>query len=824
MASDIALRTTKPPAHDQGLDDEAKQWSVYTETRSTIGENPLSPDELDKTKRYMNATLYLCLGMLYLKENPLLREALKKEHIKPRLLGHWGSAAGQSFTYIHMNRLIKKYRLDAFVISGPGHGAPGLISNFYLEGVYSEVYPNKSEDVEGLQRFFKQFSFPGGVGSHMTPETPGSIHEGGELGYSLSHAFGAVFDNPNTIALTIVGDGESETGPLATSWHSNKFLNPIKDGAVLPVLHLNGYKINNPTLLARVSHEELEALMKGYGYTPYFVEGHDLDSMHQAMAGTLEHCVNEIRKFQKQARDSGKVFRPRWPMIVLRSPKGWTAPREVEGHYLEGFWRAHQVPLTKVLTDDTQLKALDQWMRAYGPDKLFDESGKLVPELRELAPPKGKRMGENPITNGGSIRKPLRMPRFQDYEIKVDKPAVSYGPSMANFAKFLRDVMKNNMDNFRVFGPDETESNKLSAIYEAGKKIWVNGYLKEDEDGGNLDPNGRVMEMLSEHTVEGWLEGYTLSGRHGLLNSYEPFIHIIDSMVNQHAKWLEKCAEVSWREAVSSLNILLTSTVWRQDHNGFTHQDPGFLDVLCNKSPEIVRIYLPPDGNCLLSTMDHCLKSTNYVNCIVADKQVHPQYLSMDAAIEHCTKGLGIWDWASNDAGQEPDVVMASCGDVVTQEALAATALLRQYLPELKIRFVNVVDLFKLIPNGYHPHGLTDREYGAIFTTDKPVVFNFHSYPWLVHRLTYNRKGQERMHVRGYKEKGNIDTPLELAIRNEADRFSLAVRAIDSLEEVLGNKGAAAREKLIEQRIRSTNYTYETGLDPEEFTDWKWPY
>lgn len=727
-------------------------------------------------------------------------------------------------SYIHMNRLIKKYRLDAFVISGPGHGAPGLISNFYLEGVYSEVYPNKSEDVEGLQRFFKQFSFPGGVGSHMTPETPGSIHEGGELGYSLSHAFGAVFDNPNTIALTIVGDGESETGPLATSWHSNKFLNPIKDGAVLPVLHLNGYKINNPTLLARVSHEELEALMKGYGYTPYFVEGHDLDSMHQAMAGTLEHCVNEIRKFQKQARDSGKVFRPRWPMIVLRSPKGWTAPREVEGHYLEGFWRAHQVPLTKVLTDDTQLKALDQWMRAYGPDKLFDESGKLVPELRELAPPKGKRMGENPITNGGSIRKPLRMPRFQDYEIKVDKPAVSYGPSMANFAKFLRDVMKNNMDNFRVFGPDETESNKLSAIYEAGKKIWVNGYLKEDEDGGNLDPNGRVMEMLSEHTVEGWLEGYTLSGRHGLLNSYEPFIHIIDSMVNQHAKWLEKCAEVSWREAVSSLNILLTSTVWRQDHNGFTHQDPGFLDVLCNKSPEIVRIYLPPDGNCLLSTMDHCLKSTNYVNCIVADKQVHPQYLSMDAAIEHCTKGLGIWDWASNDAGQEPDVVMASCGDVVTQEALAATALLRQYLPELKIRFVNVVDLFKLIPNGYHPHGLTDREYGAIFTTDKPVVFNFHSYPWLVHRLTYNRKGQERMHVRGYKEKGNIDTPLELAIRNEADRFSLAVRAIDSLEEVLGNKGAAAREKLIEQRIRSTNYTYETGLDPEEFTDWKWPY
>lgn len=738
------------PIH--GLTDQQEQWSVFTKTRSTINETPLSKEELDKTDRYFCATLYLCLGMLYLKENPLLQEPLKKEHIKPRLLGHWGSDAGQSFTYIHMNRLIKKYDLDAFVVSGPGHGAPGLISNFYLEGVYSEVYPNKGEDLEGLQRFFKQFSFPGGVGSHMTPETPGSIHEGGELGYSLSHAFGAVYDHPQTIALTIVGDGESETGPLATSWHSNKFLNPITDGAVLPVLHLNGYKINNPTILARISEEELTALMQGYGWTPYFVEGSDIETMHQAMAGTLEHCVNEIRKFQKEARDSGKVFRPRWPMIVLRSPKGWTAPKKVDGHHLEGFWRAHQVPLTKVLNDPEQLKLLETWMRSYKPEELFTKDGKFVPELRELAPAKGKRMGENPITNGGLLRKPLRLQDFKDYALKVDKPGVTEGPSMNIFATFLRDIVRDNMKTFRVFGPDETESNKLGEIYKAGKKVWVNGYLPEDEDGGNLSPTGRVMEMLSEHTVEGWLEGYILSGRHGMLNSYEPFIHIIDSMVNQHCKWIEKCLEVPWRRAVASLNILLTSTVWRQDHNGFTHQDPGFLDVVANKSPEVVRIYLPPDANCLLSTMNHCFKSENYVNVIVADKQVHPQYLNMEDAVAHCSKGLGIWDWASNDQGAEPDVVMASCGDVVTAEALAATALLREALPELKIRFVNVVDLFKLQPNGYHPHGLKADEYEAIFTSDKPVVFNFHSYPWLVHRMTYNRKGQERMHVRGMSQ------------------------------------------------------------------------
>ena len=732
--------------------------------------------------------------------------------------------------YIHFNRMIKKYDLDAFVVSGPGHGAPGLISNFYLEGVYSETYPNKSEDLEGMQRFFKQFSFPGGIGSHMTPETPGSIHEGGELGYSLSHAFGAVYDHPHTIALTIVGDGESETGPLATSWHSNKFLNPITDGAVLPVLHLNGYKINNPTVLARIGEDELDALMRGYGWTPYFVEGSDLESMHQAMASTVEKCVQEILQYQKQARDSGKVFRPRWPMIVLRSPKGWTAPREVEGHYLEGFWRAHQVPLPKVLSDPEQMKQLESWMRGYKPDELFTKEGKLIDELKELPPKGNKRMSANPITNGGLIRKPLKMAKFQEFAHKVEKPGKSNAPSMNIFSEFLKEIVKDNQTTFRVMGPDETESNKLSAIYSAGKKVWVNGYLPEDEDGGNLAPSGRVMEMLSEHTVEGWLEGYLLSGRHGLLNSYEPFIHIIDSMVNQHAKWIEKCLEVSWRQPVSSLNILLTSTVWRQDHNGFTHQDPGFLDVVVNKSPEVVRIYLPPDANCLLSTMDHCLRSTNYVNVVVADKQNHLQYLNMDDAVTHCTKGIGIWPWASNDTGAtEPDLVMASCGDVATQEALAATALLREHLPDLKIRFVNVVDLFKLIPHGYHPHGLTHTEYRALFTATAPVVFNFHSYPWLVHRLTYNRPGQERVHVRGYKEKGNIDTPLELAIRNEADRYSLAIRAIDSLSEgegggVLGARGGEVREWLKGKKVKAVEFAFETGLDTEEYNNWTWPY
>ncbi len=801
---------------------DSESISAYGAARSTISGKPLSAEDVRKTDAYFRASLYLCLGMLYLRENPLLKEPLRREHLKSRLLGHWGSDAGQSFTWIHMNRLIKKYDLDVLFVSGPGHGAPGIISQSYLEGVYSEVYPDKAEDERGMQRFFKQFSFPGGIGSHATPETPGSLHEGGELGYSISHAFGTVFDHPNLITLTMVGDGEAETGPLATSWHSNKYLNPITDGAVLPVLHLNGYKINNPTLLARIPHQELEALFRGYGWTPYFVEGSDLPSMHQAMAATLEHCVLEIKKIQKEARDSRKASRAHWPMIILRSPKGWTAPREVDGKHLEGFWRAHQIPITDVLTNQSHLKFLESWMKSYGPERLFKD-GKLVPELKELAPKGNFRMSANPVSNGGILRRPLDIPDFRDYALKDLEPGVSVRPSMANMAKFLRDVVGNNMNTFRVFGPDETESNKLSEIYKTGKKVWLAEYFDEDSDGGNLSTTGRVMEMLSEHTCEGWLEGYILSGRHGLLNSYEPFIHIIDSMVNQHCKWIEKCLEVEWRAKVASLNILLTATVWRQDHNGFTHQDPGFLDVVANKSPEVVRIYLPPDGNTLLSVTDHCLRSTNYVNVIVADKQEHIQFLNMDDAIAHCTKGLGIWDWASNDQGSEPDVVMAACGDVPTHEALAATDLLRRHVPGLKIRFVNVVDLFKLISTVNHPHGMPDRQWKAVFTTDKPIIFSFHSYPWLVHRLTYKRPGQHNLHVRGYKEKGNIDTPFELAVRNQTDRYSLAIDAIDRIES-LGNTAAGARERFLNLQMLAMNEAYDNGLDPDYIRNWTWDY
>jgi xylulose-5-phosphate/fructose-6-phosphate phosphoketolase len=797
--------------------------SAYGTARSTVKGTPLSPDELDKIDAYWRASLYLCLGMLYLKENPLLREPLKVEHTKPRLLGHWGSDAGQAFTYIHFNRLINKYGLNAIYISGPGHGAPAVLSQAYLEGTYSEIYPDKSEDTAGMQRFFKQFSFPGGIGSHATPETPGSIHEGGELGYSVSHAYGTVYDHPDLITLVMVGDGESETGPLATSWHSNKFLNPITDGAVLPVLHLNGYKINNPTLLARISHEELEALFVGYGYTPYFVEGSDPRTMHQAMAATLEQCVLEIRKVQEEARRTGKAFRPRWPMIILRSPKGWTAPRQVDGHYLEGFWRAHQIPLTDIATNPSHLKVLESWMRSYEPEKLFDREGRLIPELKALAPKGSKRMSANPIANGGLVRKPLEMPDFRSAAVEVKKPGATLAGNVPTLGNFLREVMRQNMHHFRVFGPDETQSNRLEALYEVGKKVWLGEYFPEDADGGELAPKGRVMEMLSEHTVEGWLEGYILSGRHGLINSYEPFIHVIDSMYNQHAKWLEKCNELSWRAPISSLNLLITALVWRQDHNGFTHQDPGFLDVVANKSPSVVRVYLPPDANSLLSVADHCLRSINYVNVIVADKQVHLQYLDMEGAIEHCTKGLGIWIWASNDQGAEPDVVMASCGDCPTMESLAATALLREHLPDAKVRFVNVVDLFKLVPHTEHPHGLTDREFEAIFTPDKPVVFNFHAYPWLIHRLTYRRPGQHNIHVRGYKEQGNINTPLELAIRNQTDRFSLAIDAIDRMPRFRVT-GASAREELVNQRIQCQEHACEFGVDRPEITDWKWPF
>jgi len=797
--------------------------SAYGTARSTVKGTPLSPDELEKIDAYWRASLYLCLGMLYLKDNPLLREPLKLEHTKPRLLGHWGSDAGQAFTYIHFNRLINKYGLNAIFISGPGHGAPAVLSQDYLEGTYSEIYPDMSEDVAGMQRFFKQFSFPGGIGSHSTPETPGSIHEGGELGYSVSHAYGTVYDHPDLITLVMVGDGESETGPLATSWHSNKFLNPITDGAVLPVLHLNGYKINNPTLLARISHEELEALFVGYGYTPYFVEGSDPPSMHQAMAATLEQCVLEIRKFQEEARRTGKAFRPRWPMIILRSPKGWTAPREVDGHYLEGFWRAHQIPLSDIATKPSQLKVLETWMRSYKPENLFDKEGRLIPELKALAPKGLKRMSANPVANGGLLRRPLEMPDFRNSAVEVKKPGATLAGNVPTLGNFLREIMRQNMQSFRVFGPDETESNQLQAIYEVGNKVWLGAYFPEDADGGHLAPNGRVMEMLSEHTVEGWLEGYILSGRHGLINSYEPFIHVIDSMYNQHAKWLEKCNELPWRAKISSLNLLITALVWRQDHNGFTHQDPGFLDVVANKSPSVVRVYLPPDANCLLSVADHCLRSINYVNVIVADKKVHLQYLDMEAAIAHCTKGIGIWDWASNDRGAEPDVVMASCGDVPTMESLAATALLRKYLPDVKVRFANVVDLAKLVPNTEHPHGLTDREFEAIFTPDKPVVFNFHAYPWLIHRLTYRRPGQHNIHVRGFKEQGNINTPLELAIRNQTDRFSLAIDAIDRIPR-FRTTGANAREALLNQQIACKEHAYEFGIDRPDITDWKWPF
>ena len=802
---------------------EILEISPYAPTRSTITGAPLSSDELRRTEAYWRACNYLSLGMIYLQENPLLLKPLRPEHIKNRLLGHWGSSPGLSFMYVHLNRLIKKYDLDMIFLAGPGHGAPGVLGPTYLEGTYSEIYPEKSLDVEGLQEFFRQFSFPGGIGSHCTPETPGSIHEGGELGYVLSHACGAAFDNPELIVAAVVGDGESETGPLATSWHINKFLNPLRDGAVLPILHLNGYKIDNPTLLARISHEELENLFRGFGWIPYFVEGSDVDTMHQAMAATTEHCIQEIREHQEAARKTGAVNRPRWPMIVLRSPKGWTAPREVEGHFLEGFWRAHQVPLPKVKKDPEQLRVLEKWMRSLEPESFFDGSGKLSTGLSELAPSGTRRMSANPHANGGRLKKALRLPDFRNYADKSKKPSQSQAENTRPLGAFLRDVMKQNMNNFRVLGPDETTSNKLDDIYAASNKFWIEESFPEDKDGGNLANDGRVMEMLSEHTMEGMLEGYLLTGRHGLLSTYESFVHIIDSMFNQHAKWLEISNHISWREAIASLNLLITSTVWRQDHNGFTHQDPGFLDVVVNKSANVTRIYLPPDVNCLLSVADHCLRSQNYVNVIVCDKQKHLQYLSMEQAITHCTKGIGIWDWASNDEGGEPDVVMASAGDIPTQEALAATALLRKEFPDLKIRFLNVVDLFKLQPSSEHPHGLSDWDFDSLFTVDKPVMFNFHGYPQLIHRLAYRRTNHSNIHVRGYKEKGSINTPLELAIDNNIDRFSLAMDVVNRVPR-LQKIGGHAKERFLNQQIECRNYAHQYGIDKPEAADWTWPY
>ncbi|HEX4770748.1 MAG TPA: phosphoketolase family protein [Bryobacteraceae bacterium] len=817
----IPVKESNAPAIGEATD--RASLSAYGVARSTVPGAPLSSDELRKTHAYWCACNYLSLGMIYLQENPLLREPLKPEHIKNRLLGHWGASPGLAFAYIHLNRLIKKYDLDAIFLAGPGHGAPGVLGPVYLEGTYSEIYTDKSEDTEGLREFFKQFSFPGGIGSHCTPETPGSIHEGGELGYVLSHACGAAFDNKDLIVAAVVGDGESETGPLATSWHINKFLNPIRDGAVLPILHLNGYKINNPTLLARVSHQELENLFNGYGWTPYFVEGSDPDSMHQAMAATVEHCVSEIRKVQQEARSSGVAERPRWPMIVMRTPKGWSAPGEVNGHKLEGFWRAHQVPLADVKKSPENLKLLENWMRAQKPEELFDANGRFMPELKALAPTGTRRMSANPHANGGLLRRALRLPDFRDYALKVDKPAQIEAENVRPLGKFLRDVMKLNMDRFRVFGPDENTSNKLQDIYEASKKFWIEEYFPEDADGGELATDGRVIEMLSEHTMEGMLEGYLLTGRHGFFSSYEAFVHVIDSMFNQHAKWLSICNHLSWREEISSLNLLITSTVWRQDHNGFTHQDPGFIDVVANKSPEVTRIYLPPDVNSLLSVANHCLKSHDYVNAIVCDKQMHLQYMDMEAAIKHCTKGIGIWDWASNDESGEPDVVMASAGDIPTQEALAAIALLRETFSDLKIRFINVIDLFKLMPSIEHPHGLTDRDFDSLFTTDKPIIFNFHGYPWLIHRLAYRRTNHANLHVRGYKEKGNINTPFELAINNQIDRFSLAMDAIDRTPK-LQKIGSHAKEKFRDMQIDCRNYAYEHGIDKPEVTNWRWPY
>jgi len=797
--------------------------SAYGKARSSVTGSPLSAGELRKTDAYWRACNYLSLGMIYLLDNPLLTEPLQSKHIKNRLLGHWGSSPGLSFIYVHLNRLIKKYDLDMIFLAGPGHGAPGVLGPAYLEGTYSEVYPEKSEDFDGLREFFKQFSFPGGVGSHCTPETPGSIHEGGELGYVLSHACGAAFDNPELIVAAVVGDGESETGPLATSWHVNKFLSPSRDGAVLPILHLNGYKINNPTLLARIPHDELEALLRGYGWTPYFVEGSDQASMHQAMAATVEHCVLEIRKYQQAGREKSAVSRPRWPMIVLRSPKGWTAPMEVEGHRLEGFWRAHQVPLPNVKKDSEQLRILETWMRGQRPEELFDGHGKFMAEFRELAPTGPRRMSANPHANGGRVKKTLRLPDFRDYGTKFDKPGQTHAENTRPLGVFLRDVMKLNMNNFRVFGPDENTSNKLDAIYEVSKKFWIEEFFPEDMDGGELSTDGRVMEMLSEHTMEGMLEGYLLTGRHGFFSTYESFVHVIDSMFNQHAKWLEISNHLSWRDSIASLNLLITSTVWRQDHNGFTHQDPGFLDVVVNKSANVTRIYLPPDVNSLLSVADHCLRSQDYINVIVCDKQMHLQYMTMDEAITHCTKGIGIWDRASNDQGGEPDVVMASAGDIPTQEALAATAMLRQEFPDIKIRFINVIDLFKLQPSTEHPHGLSDRDFDSLFTLDKPIIFNFHGYPWLIHRLAYRRHNHDNMHVRGYKEKGNINTPLELAINNNIDRFSLAMDVIDRVPR-LQRIGGHAKERFLNQQIECRNYAHQHGTDKPEATAWVWPY
>ena len=783
---------------------------------------PLSPEELRKVHAYWRAANYISVGQIYLYANPLLSEPLQLKHIKPRLLGHWGTTPGLNFIYVHLNRLIKEHDLDALYIAGPGHGGPGLVANTYLEGTYSEVYPHISQNEEGLQRLFKQFSFPGGIPSHVAPETPGSIHEGGELGYSVAHAYGAALDNPNLIVCCVVGDGEAETGPLAASWHSSKFLNPARDGAVLPILHLNGYKIANPTVLGRLSDLALTQLFSGYGYKPYFVEGREPDAMHQLMAHTFNRILDDIRSIQHAARSGTSAELPAWPMIILRTPKGWTGPKMVDGKPVEDTWRAHQVPLTDFAKHPDHVRMLEDWMRSYKPEELFDKGGKFVPELAELAPSGTRRMGANPHANGGLLLRDLSIPDFRNHAFKVTKPGTEFAESTRALGQLLGDIMRMNAHNrnFRVFGPDETASNRLDALYEATDKVFMEPMLETDE---HLSQNGRVMEVLSEHMCQGWLEGYLLTGRHGLFSCYEAFIHIIDSMFNQHAKWLKVTRKIPWRRPIASLNYLLTSHVWRQDHNGFSHQDPGFIDHVVNKKAEIVRVYLPPDTNTLLSVADHCLRSRNYVNVIIAGKQPALQWLDMQAAIEHCTAGLGIWEWASTDSGVEPDVVMVCAGDVPTLETLAAVALLRQHFRDIKIRVVNVVDLMTLQTSTEHPHGLPDHEFDSIFTTDKPVIFAFHGYPTLIHRLTYKRTNHANFHVHGYREEGTTTTPFDMTALNQLDRFHLAGDVVDRvarLQPVNAHFKQLLRNKLVEHR----QYIREQGDDLPEIRDWKWPF
>jgi xylulose-5-phosphate/fructose-6-phosphate phosphoketolase len=790
-------------------------------TISGISNQPLTSEELHKIDAYWRAANYLSVGQIYLYANPLLREPLKIEHVKPRLLGHWGTTPGLNFIYVHLNRLIRKDDLNVIYITGPGHGGPGIVANTYLEGTYSELYSQIQQNEEGMRELFKQFSFPGGIPSHAAPETPGSINEGGELGYSLAHAYGAVFDTPDLLACCVVGDGEAETGALATSWHSNKFLNPARDGAVLPILHLNGYKIANPTVLGRLSDDELKRLFNGYGYKPYFVDGHEPEPMHQLMAATLETVIAEIRTIQDDARSHGSTSRPIWPMIVLRTPKGWTGPKFVDGKPVEGTWRAHQVPVTDLYKPD-HLQILEDWMKSYRPQELFDEEGKLRSELAELAPKGNRRMGANPHANGGLLLKDLFIPDFREYAVNVPKPGREIAEATRILGTFLRDVMKQNMDskNFRVFGPDETASNRLDALYEVTDKVFMEPILPTDE---HMSPTGRVIEMLSEHMCQGWLEGYLLTGRHGLFSCYEAFIHIVDSMFNQHAKWLKVTRDIPWRRPIASLNYLLTSHVWRQDHNGFSHQDPGFIDYVMNKKADIVRVYLPPDANTLLSVADHCLRSRHYINVIVAGKQPALQWLDMDSAIEHCTNGIGIWSWASTDQNSEPDVVMACAGDVPTLEALAAVDLLRENFPDIKIRVVNVVDLMTLQPPSEHPHGISDRDFDSMFTTDKPVIFAYHGYPWLIHRLTYRRTNHDSFHVRGYKEEGTTTTPFDMTVMNDLDRYHLAGDVIDRVPR-LQRIGAHFKQFLRNKLVEHKQYVQEHGDDMPEIKNWSWPY